>query len=181
MADQADVEEAFVSATGSEPSPGAGEELTATNSSSDTSELGVQMEALAFVAGYVAFKCQAIDPSLGCRASQAAPGLVPDRWLRLVSRGGLTMPSERWMATVKEFEIIFCLVMGGSVDRSPGIVRRLVACLAEKEPSLDHRVIRKLVKTRLHIRVRWLNVAKLMAAAKRRSDGQIRHHARSGL
>ena len=181
MADQADVEQAFVSATGSKPSSGGGEELTATNGTSDTSELGIEMEALAFVAGYVAFKCQTIDPSLGCRASQAAPGVVPDRWLRLVSRGGLTMPSEKWMATVREFEVIFCLVMGESVDGSPGIVRRLVACLAEKEPSLDHRVIRKLVKTRLHIRVRWLNVAKLMSAAKRRSDGQIRHHARSGL
>lgn len=96
-----------------------------------------------------------------------------------MSRGGLLVPSKQWMETVKAFELIFSLVMGPTVDSSPGIVRRLVAALHEKEPTLDQRIARRLVTTRMHIRIRWLNAGAAAAAAKRRSEKQKRQHQRS--
>ena len=176
VAEEVEVEQAFDASTVSQ-SPPSGDEQPGTSSSGNDGELGVEMEALAFVAGYVARKCRTIDPSLGMPISEATPGAVPDRWLRVVSRGGLTVPSGRWMELVKHFELIFCLVMGATVDSSPGIIRRLSAALAAKDSTLDQRVIRKLVSTRLHIRIKWLNMQKDEAAAKRRSDTQKRQHA----
>ena len=90
-------------------------------------EVGIELEALAFVAGFVACKCRAIDPTLGQVASIAQPSSVPDSWLRVVSRGGLLVPSERWMAVVQGFELTFNLVIGRAADDQPGIVRRLMA------------------------------------------------------
>ncbi|KAF0289256.1 Transposable element P transposase [Amphibalanus amphitrite] len=170
--DETDMEQAFVASTAEEQPPS-----DATSSGSCSSELGIDREALAFVAGYVARKCSAIDPSLGCRTGEATPGAVPDRWLRVVSRGGLTVPSPRWMAVVEGFEVVFCLVMGDTVDKDPGIVRRLCDALAVKEPTLDRRIIRKLARTRMHIRVRWLNSAKADAAEKRRGVKQTHQHS----
>ena len=114
-------------------------------------ELGLEREALAFVAGYVASSCQRIDPSLGLPTREAPETSVPSSWIRVLSRGGLMVPSERWMAVVESFEVLFGLVMGRSADMQPGITRRLMELLLEKEPQLDQRIARKLVRTRLHI------------------------------
>ena len=94
VADQVDVEKAYVAAAASQSSSSA-DERAAASSSNNNCEMGVGMETLAFVAGYVAHKCRAIDPSLGSRACDTAPSNLPDRWLRVVSRGELTVPSER--------------------------------------------------------------------------------------
>ena len=188
-AEEADMEEAFLASTSSQPSPGdSGRAATAITpqsaddaDSSDHSELGMEREALAFVAGYVAHKCQAIDPSLGRRTGEVKQGVVPDRWLLLVSRGGLTVPSPSWMAIVENFEVTFSLVMGATFDNAPGVVRRLCAALMMKEPMLDRRITRRLVTTRMHIRIRWLNAVKAAAAEKRRGCNQMRRHALSSL
>ena len=81
MAEKVEVEQAFAASAVSQ-SPPSGDEQPGTSSSGNDGELGVEMEALAFVAGYVARKCRTIDPSLGMPISEATPGAVPDRWLR---------------------------------------------------------------------------------------------------
>ena len=141
----------------------------------------MQQEGLAFVAGYVASACQTIDPTLGLPTDEAPPSRVPQRWIRAVSRGGLTVPSESWMSVVESFEVLFGITMGSSVDRDPGVVRRLIELLREKEPGLDIRIARKLVRTRLHIRLRFLNQELVDAAADRRAAKQVRQHVRSSL
>ena len=75
------------------------------------------------------------------------------------------VPSERWMAVVESFEVLFGLVMGRSADMQPGITRRLMELLLEKEPQLDQHIARKLVRTRLHITLRALNTARDERAA----------------
>ena len=142
-------------------------------------ELGLEREALAFVAGYVASSCQHIDPSLGLPTREAPETSVPSSWIRALSRGGLMVPSERWMAVVESFEVLFGLVMGRSADMQPGVTQRLRELLLEKEPQLDQRIARKLVRTRLHIRLRALNTARDERAAQKRSEKQVRYHARS--
>ena len=136
-------------------------------------------EALAFVAGYVAAKCQHLDPGLGVRTEDALLNSVPASWIRAVSQGGLFVPSPAWMVVVREFENIFRLVMN-SYGQQPGKMRRLLAELMMHQPSLDARICRKLVSTRLHLRIRWLNQARTAAAAARRAAKQIRQHAGSG-
>ena len=152
----------------------AGEE---TPSESHAGELGLEREALAFIAGYVASSCQNFDSSLGL-PTRLAPhnSSVPSSWIRMLSRGGLMVPSERWMSTVDAFDSLFCVIMGRDVDSQPGIVRRLMGLLMEKEPALDQRIARKLVSTRLYIRLRWLNQSRAEAASLRRGQKQIRQH-----
>ena len=78
---KSDMEVAFVASTAQGQPP-------TDASSNGSSELGVDREALAFVAGYVAHKCSAIDSTLGRRtgdvSAQATLGAVPDR---LAARG----------------------------------------------------------------------------------------------
>lgn len=139
-------------------------------------EVGVEREALAFVAGFVAHKVKAYCPHLGEPTRSAVPSRVPDRWLRLLSRGGLLVPSQAWMEVVERFELTFCQTMGPEADHHPGIVARLLAALLQKEPTLDPRVARKLAVTRLHIRLRWLNLRLSERRAERRAAKQIRQH-----
>ena len=86
------------------------------------------------------------------------------------------VPSEHWMSIVYAFESLFGVFTGRNVDSQPGIVRRLVGLLLEKEPALDQRTARKLVSTRLYIRLRWLNQARTEAANLRRGQKQVRQH-----
>ena len=136
----------------------------------------LKREGLAFVAGYVAASCQHMDSSLGLPTPLSS---VPRSWIRAVCRGGLM--TERWMSAVESFELLFCIVMGSSADRNPQIIRRLMELLQQKEPGLDLRIARKLVRTRLHIRLRFLNQAQAEAAAARRAAKQVRQHAGSSV
>ena len=83
----------------------------------------LEREALSFVAGYIAAKCRHLDAELGQPTHQAPPSSVPSSWIRAISRGGLTVPSPGWITIVEEFEIIFRLMVGATVDSQPGIVK----------------------------------------------------------
>ena len=84
------------------------------------------------------------------------------------------------MSVVEAFNDLFCNVMGRDVDREPGVFRRLMEMLMERKPGMDRRIARKLVSTRLHIRLRWLNQARDEVAALKRGMKQLRHHVCSG-
>ena len=147
-----------------------------------STELGMQREALAFVAGFVASKCRHIDSSLGLPTSVASPAdmtSVPSGWIQTISRGQLYVPSAWWMAAVLEFETSFSLVMGPTADQQPGILKRLVQLILQKQPRVDQRVARKLASTRLHLRLRQLNVARAEVQAGRSAARQVRQHSRS--
>ena len=143
-------------------------------------ELGVEREALAFVAGYVAFKCKHIRDDLGQPTSSAPDSpSVPSRWLRAISRGSLYVPSDWWMAFVVKFNDSFSALMGPTANKAPNILRRLVELILAQMPDLDRRIARKLASTRLHYRLRWLNVARAEAQAKRYQDRKILQHSKS--
>ncbi|KAF0309274.1 Transposable element P transposase [Amphibalanus amphitrite] len=157
------------------------EEVTPLQSESATAgDERLEREALAFVAGFVAAKCRHLDAGLGQTTDQAPPSSVPSSWVRALSRGRLTVPSPNWMTIVEEFEVIFRLMMGDTVDGQSGIVQRLLAALQVKRPSLDARIARKLVTTRVHLRIRSLNQRQDEVAAERRAAKQVRQHVRSG-
>ncbi|XP_037079228.1 uncharacterized protein LOC119100224 [Pollicipes pollicipes] len=143
----------------------------------DTDEVNIEHEALEFVAGLVAAKCKHLDPSMGLSTRETPPSCVPDSWIRTISRGGLVVPSPAWMNVVEAFEVVFQLVMG----RDIGIVDRLTKLLLKKFSALDKRIARKLVTTRIHLRLRWLNQARAERAAARRAAKQVRQHVDSTM
>ena len=122
-------------------------------------------QGLAYVAGYVAAKCAAVDKTLGRVTSEASAVPRDGRyaWLDAVSRGGLTVPSQRWLGQVEELEVTFVAIHRGGIDRGPGVVRRLAADAALKFPELDSRVLKKYAMTRTQLRAR--EVQRLYARA----------------
>ncbi|KAJ4450248.1 hypothetical protein ANN_01667 [Periplaneta americana] len=65
----------------------------------DTTELmkREEMEALRYVAGYIARKCNNKSAVSDANSSQQSPG-----WIEVVSHGGLVYPSSQWMATIED-------------------------------------------------------------------------------
>ena len=93
-----------------------------------------------------------------------------DNWLRVFSRGGLTVPSQRWLTRGR----FWGTFMPGNGWHCCQLTRHHSAAasvaLAVKDPALNLRIIRRLVRTRIRIRVRLQNAPKAEASAKRRSD-----------
>ena len=137
---------------------------------------------MAFAAGFVASKCRHIDSTLGCPTSAARPedlAAVHSGWIATISRGQLFVPSVWWMAAVRQFDDIFCDVMGDEADQNPGILRRLSHQFQSEQPRVDHRVAMKLATTRLHMRLRQLNTERAAATAASREVKKNRQHSRS--
>ena len=144
-------------------------------------QLSEQHELLAFIAGYVAHRCRDIDRSLGEPTSTARPGpSVPAAWVQLLSRGGLLVPSEKWYETVLAFEVIFCTMMGPTVTRQRGVTASLIDAILKKDESIKRKVARVLVRTRIWIRLRWLNRGLGEESARRRAKQQVVQHVASG-
>ena len=157
--------------TSDEPTPAA---------SPATQELGFERQGLAFVAGYVAFKCRHIRDDLGQPTSSAsASASVPSSWLPTISRGSLYVPSGWWMAVVKAFDQTFRDPMGPTAYQSPDIIKRLTACVLAIDPELDVKISRKLASTRLHLRIRCLNTARAAAKAAKYQQRKVTQHVRS--
>ena len=156
--------------TSDEPTPAA---------SPATQELG-ERQGLAFVAGYVAFKCRHFRDDLGQPTSSAsASASVPSSWLLTISRGSLYVPSAWWMAVVEAFDQTFRDLVGPTADQSPDIIKRLTACVLAIDPELDVKIARKLASTRLHLRIRCLNTARAAAKAAKYQQRKVTQHVRS--
>lgn len=162
---------------------------TASSTEADAPAPGrLSLQGLAYVAGYLAFKCKAVDPSLGsptCRAvSDGATGEGGNQnetamdWIGCLSRGGLTVPTAEWLGQVMKYETVFADMHGeNDMDRQPGVVRRLVARLQAQWPSVDGRIVKKYAVTRTHLRLRWLQ---RVAAEERRAKQHAKRTASQG-
>ena len=89
------------------------------------------------------------------------------------------MPSETWLETVLAFEVIFCATMGATATRQRGIMAELIEAVLLKDGRLHRTVARTLVRTRIWIRIRWLNRGLTAAAAERRANQQVKQHSAS--
>ncbi|KAF0297805.1 Transposable element P transposase [Amphibalanus amphitrite] len=156
-----------------------------TETSQAISEYGMQ-----YAAGFVAAKRAKVDPTLGTRTCDMAEEDVPSgaRWIYLLSRGHLTVPSEQWLENFKEFEVVFCAIHRGQgmarrngtldqLSRAPGVVKTLSDTLCLRWPRLDERVISLYARLRTFIRLRHVakvrrgdHLAALAEAAARRSE-----------
>lgn len=151
------------------------EEIGVPAAGAETERSSISEFGLQYSAGFIASKRAKVDPTLGTRTSELGED-VPDgaRWIQLLSRGNLTVPSDEWMLTFKEFEVVFCSLHNGqgvprrngtidNISRAPGVVTKLVDVLQLKWPRLDVRIITLYARLRTFIRLRHV-------AGIRRSD-----------
>ena len=90
--------------------------------------------ALAYVAGAVARKCQKYGGALSARAEEVPKEAL---WTQMLSMGGLTIPSEAFLATFEAMEREFCLFHAHEPDqlsRKEGVIRELTELLTNKLP-----------------------------------------------
>ena len=117
---------------------------------------------MAHAAGYISAKCRRIDPTLGTPSAFAhETPLAETMWTRLLSQGGLSIPSAEWMAQFRALDSAFCIhhnLEPDCLSRSPRVVESLVQSLMERYPDLpDVRVVRRFVRLRTFLRLNSVN------------------------
>ncbi|KFM64198.1 hypothetical protein X975_00105, partial [Stegodyphus mimosarum] len=117
-----------------------------------------EKEALTYVAGYIAYRVQDKDPSLGTISKNSADEpIFNSEWIKLLSLGGLTTPFHSWMNTVYEFEKIFCAVHSTTYYKGKHLIGSLINNLEKHYPEVNRDAIRLFCRVRTFIRIRFLN------------------------
>jgi len=82
------------------------------------------------------------------------------------------------MAAVVQLKTMFKEFMDPTTDTAPEVLSRLLTHWGQiSEVHWDARIMKKLVRTRLFIRIRDLNLDREQAAAERRAKRKLQHHA----
>lgn len=82
-----------------------------------------------------------------------------DLWVDKVSKGGLTTPSDLWLAYFNKFLAEHFLAVNGyfGIDKRPGIVSRFEDLLVKAYPEMSPKVVHYYAKCRMFIRIEYLN------------------------
>ena len=85
------------------------------------------MEALKYVAGYVASKFRMEFPKLGSvTGKDSSQSMASSTWITCLSRGGLRQPSEEWFGAVQIMEAEFQRHHGAEdIRKEPGVIKTL--------------------------------------------------------
>jgi hypothetical protein len=115
-------------------------------------------EGLKYVAGYVAHCFLKERPDLGEKTTDiSAFTKYTSPWISALSRGGLVVPSEEFVAKVYEMEKIFICLHKDNVSLQRNVVKNFHALLLSKFPDLPSALLKKYARTRTFIRIRNLN------------------------
>lgn len=137
-------------------------------------------EGFRYLAGYIARRAAKYDNTLGTPSKELLcppQSLLSEHgWIEFLSRGGLLVPSDRWMRQISEFELLFNQVNGpDSLSKEKNISKRLADLISQKYPHVAPEVVKIFLRTRIFIRVRYLNMKlkkEKAAAAQRRKSRQ---------
>ena len=110
-------------------------------------------EALAYIAGYIAYKLKESTPGLS-----KPMGLGTHAWINIKSRGYLTNPSNELLTAVKKFEVIFCSIHGDDVSRQKDPMGVTILAIQSSHPEWPENVIKLFVKIRFFHRIKSLNM-----------------------
>jgi uncharacterized protein YukE len=119
-----------------------------------------EKEALAYVAGYVAYKVRKVDPSLGKMSRDTAKeDLSNETWIKSLSHGKLTVPSEEWKSVITKFENVFLEYHGEGTafSKKPNVIKNLKLILSERFPTVCPQAIHVYSRIRTFIRLRAIN------------------------
>lgn len=111
--------------------------------------IDAQQEALKYVAGFIALKLKETHPHFLGEPSASS-------WISEISKGNLIHPSPQLLDLIKEFELVFCLFHGKSLDVNPGVIQRFFDLLKSKYPNSDERFLKLYTRTRTFIRLKYL-------------------------
>ena len=126
--------------------------------SAKTSSFNCEAEGFKYVAGYVAHKFLPQFPDLGQKTCDIFIwSKTPAPWITALSRGGLVVPSERFMSQVYDMEKIFTSIHGASISSEAKVILKFHSLLIKNFPNLSADVLGKYARTRTFIRIRFLN------------------------
>lgn len=116
-------------------------------------------EGLKYIAGFLAHKFRQKYPELGCKTCESPnSGVSSSAWISSLSRGGLTLPSENFMKQILVFESIFKDIHGkNGLNSEYKVMETTVNQIQCKCNSVPIDVVRKYVRTRTFIRIKFLN------------------------
>ena len=119
----------------------------------------VSDEAFRHVCGWMAAKLAKSHRELGTPTARAPlPDNANSSWTYRLSRGGLTVPTEEFVNTVRGFEVHFDAYHGGKFDvnTQPQVIKRFTQLLVQEYPDLDKAILQRYSTFRLHARVKFL-------------------------
>lgn len=121
----------------------------------------IRMEALKYIAGYVAHKYRVKYPFLGTETRKLKPVDKDLDWIRFVSDGGLIYPSDEFMQVAIIMEKEFLAFHGEfGLRREKYIFKKLTKLVKSKINStinVPDVVLTSLIRTRTYIRLRQMN------------------------
>ena len=142
----------------------------------------IEQEGFKYVAGYIAHKFIQDLPELGEKSSEVPffpKSSAP--WITSLSRGGLVVPSESFVAQIYQMEKIFRAIHSDTISLEKEIIGQLHKVLLSKFPDLPSKILKKFSRTRTFIRIRFLNTRLKMieeeknAARKRKQLSQFQN------
>ena len=157
--------------------------LEANTESFNSSNFDCTNEGLKYVAGYLAHTFRMKYPALGAKSSECSQNhfeIVSAPWIRALSRGGLMVPTAHFYEKICQFEKMFSEFHGENICREKKVVATLALKICHSHQEIPEDVIKKFVKTRTFIRIKFLNhqlQAKAESARARNSMKQ-RHFQR---
>ena len=116
------------------------------------------VEGLKYVSGFLAYKFKTDYPELGKHTY--APSVYDKTvspWIRALSHGCLIEPSQEFFDTVSQFEKVFLSFHGDKVNNCENVMLTLQSLLSNQFPNIPVPIIAAYVKTRTHIKVKFLN------------------------
>lgn len=148
------------------------------STSNPTTQLSEQ-DGLSYIAGYIAKKFREEHPHLGdyTYKKKAEHDYGIPSWIQHLSFGGLTEPSETWMTSFSAIERLFVEYHGKTgFKKERNVIKRTALYISKVVKDVPVDVIHATVRTRLFVRIRYLNEVRCekQAGQKRRSETENR-------
>ena len=156
------------------------EDLLKPNSQSSSSfqSFDCSDEALKYIAGYLAYKFRMKYPDLGLKTSQHPNFEVLEcPWISALSRGGLTVPTSDFISKVYQMENCFLAIHKDNIQSNCHVIKTTAELIAKNVQILPFEILHAFVKTRLFIRIKFLNhqLKFRSVSAQQRSKAKLSH------
>ena len=136
-------------------------------------------EGLKYIAGYLAHKFRLKYPDLGTRTddSSSFQNHSESKWITALSRGGLMLPSSKFLSKMIQFEKVFKEVHGNGLNTQYKVMQTTIDHIMQSFPDFPIEIVKKYVRTRTFIRIKELNnkIRKAKEANKKRNVKKVKH------
>ena len=113
-------------------------------------------QGLIYVGGFLCHKLAKLHPWMGSRTCDLQYS-ESNKWMEMLSRGGLYIPSDELKQYLEQFEYDFALYHNPSISLQENSIMIFANILKLKHPTLPMDMLRLYSKTRFFIRLKFLN------------------------